>query len=193
MAATKISDIIIPEVFVPYVTEKTAELSALVQSGIVVPDAGLNELAKRGGKLINMPFFTDLTGADETLADNTSLTPGAIGTAKDVAVLHLRGRAWGVNDLAKALSGDDPMGAIASLVAAYWARREQALLISTLKGVFADNAANDSSDLISDVAIEDGDNAAVANLIGAEAVIDAATKLGDAAEKLTAICMHSTP
>jgi hypothetical protein len=191
--STKISDIIVPEVFQPYVIERTAELSALVQSGIVVPDPALDILALAGGKLINMPFFQDLTGDDEVLSDSSSLTPGAIGTGKDVAVLHLRGKAWGVNDLAKALSGDDPMGAIANLVAVYWNRKEQALLISSLKGVFADNAANDSDDLISDVSIADGANAAEGNLIGGSNVIDAATKLGDAASKLTAMCMHSVP
>ena len=191
--STKISDIIVPEVFVPYVIERTAELSALIQSGIVVPDPQLDILAQTGGKLINMPFFTDLTGDDEVLSDSSSLTPGKIGTGKDIAVLHLRGRAWGVNDLAKALSGDDPMGAIANLVAVYWNRKEQALLISSLKGVFADNAAGDSGDLISDIAIEDGANAAEANLIGGSAVIDASTKLGDAASRLTAMCMHSVP
>ena len=194
MSATKISDIIVPDVFIPYLIEKTAELSSLIQMGIVVPDPALDVLAQTGGKLINMPFFQDLDGADEVLSDSGSLTPGAIGTAQDIAVLHMRGRAWGVNDLAASLSGDDPMGAIASLVAEYWNRREQTLLISTLTGVFADNVANDSSDLVSDISTEDfaGDGSLDANLISAEAVVDAATKLGDAAGKLTALAMHST-
>ena len=194
MAATKISDIIIPDVFNPYVIERTAELSALVRAGIVVPDPKLDILAQAGGKLINMPFFKDLSGADEVLSDSSSLTPGNIDTGKDIAALHLRGKAWGVNDLAKALSGDDPMGAIANLVAEYWNRREQALLISSLKGVFADNLANDSGDLISDLAhATDGSAATDANMIGGSAVIDASTKLGDAAGKLVAMAMHSVP
>lgn len=191
--ATKISDIIIPEVFNPYVVEKTAEKSALIQSGIVVPDAQINELAMKGGTIVKMPFFSDLTGDDEVLSDAGSLTPGKIGTGQDQARLFMRGKAWGVNDLAKALSGEDPMKAIADLVAAYWSRREQAVLVQILNGVFADNLANDSGDLISNIAIEDGDNAAAANLIGGEAVIDAAFKLGDAAGGLTAIAMHSIP
>ena len=33
----------------------------------------------------------------------------------------------GANDLSKALSGDDPLGAIADLVADYWAREFQGL------------------------------------------------------------------
>ncbi|MBW1915155.1 MAG: coat protein [Deltaproteobacteria bacterium] len=188
---TKISDIIVPEVFAPYIIERTVEISTLVLMGIVVPDPELDILAQRGGNLINMPFFTDLDGDDEILSDSGSLTPGGIGTGQDKAVLHMRGRAWGVNDLAMSLSGADPMGAIADLVAEYWNRREQDLIINTLTGVFADNIANDSSDLVSDISIEDGDNAADANKIGVDAVIDAKQKLGDAAGKLIALAIHS--
>ena len=82
--------------------------------------------------------------------------------------------------LQNALSGDDPMGAIASLVAEYWARRYQAVLVSSLKGIFADNVANDSSDMVSDIAIEDGDNATAANLMSGDAFIDGQATFGDA-------------
>ena len=192
MAATKISDIVVPEVFTPYVIERTAALSELVKSGIVVPDSSLDALAQRGGKLIEMPFFQDLSGEDEVLSDQSSLTVNNIAATKDQARLFMRGKAWGVNDLAKALSGDDPMKAIADLVAEYWNRREQALLIAILNGVFADNAANDSGDLISDIAIE-SETTDESHLIGGAAVINAATNLGDAAGKLTAMIMHSVP
>jgi hypothetical protein len=188
--ATIISDIIIPEIWVPYIIEKTAELSSLIRSGIVVRDPVLDALATRGGKLINMPFFQDISGADEVLADDTSLTPGKIGTAQDIAALLQRGRAFGSNDLAGALAGADPLEAISSLIAEYWNRREQATLLAILVGVFLDNV-NDSSDLINDIAIEDGVNATEDNLIGSDAVINTRLLLGDAMNKLTAIMLHS--
>jgi hypothetical protein len=191
MAATKVSNIIVPEVFDPYVVQRTAVLSALIRSGIVIPDPFLDELAKKGGKLINMPFFNDLTGDDELLDDTSDLTVNNIDAGQDVAALICRAKAWGVSDLAKALSGDDPMKAIGDLVAEYWARKEQTTLIKILSGVFADNIANDAADHVKDISIADGNNAADANLIGADAVIDAATLLGDAAAKLVAIAMHS--
>ncbi|HEX7021399.1 MAG TPA: major capsid protein [Trueperaceae bacterium] len=193
MASTKISDIIVPEVFNPYVIERTAQMSALWRSGIVRNDPTLDALASSGGTILNMPFFQDLTGDDEVLSDSSALTPGNIKAAQDQARLHMRGRAWGVNDLAEALSGDDPMRAIGDLVAEYWARRYQALLISTLTGVFADNETNDGGDLVHDISTEDGDNATDANFISAEAIIDAAQKLGDAKGNLVAISMHSVP
>ena len=121
--STKISDVIVPEVFNPYVLERTTELAKFYMGGIVSNDAELNRLASSGGTLINMPFWKDLTGVDEVLTDSGALTPAKITAGQDKAVLLMRGNAWSVNDLAKALSGDDPMGAIADLVAAYWARR----------------------------------------------------------------------
>lgn len=185
---TRIADVIIPEVFNPYVIQRTAELSALRRSGIISTNEELNRLAQSGGRLINMPYWDDLSGDDEVLSDSGALTPDKITSGQDVAVLLMRGKAWSVNDLAKALSGDDPMRAIGDLVAAYWARMEQKTLISILSGVFATATM---AGAVKDISIDDGANATAANLIGAEAIIDAAYLLGDAADKLTAIAMHS--
>jgi len=44
---TKIADVIVPEIFNPYVVERTAEKSRLIQSGIAVPNARLNDLVTR--------------------------------------------------------------------------------------------------------------------------------------------------
>ena len=109
MAATKISDVIVPDVFNPYMQERTKELTKLYLSGIITSNDELDLLAVAGGKLINMPFWQDLTGNDEVLTDSAALTPGNVSSEKDVATLLMRGRAWGANDLAKSLSGSDPM------------------------------------------------------------------------------------
>lgn len=183
MAATKIANVIVPDVFNPYVVEKTAELSALFQSGIIRPDPALDTLARTGGTLLQMPFWTDLTGADEVLSDAAALTPQNIAASKDIARLHARGKAWGVNDLAKALSGDDPMAQIGNLVADYWARRFQALLISTLTGAFASSSMSGN---VHDISAVTG-----ADAFTGSTFIDAAHKLGDAESKLTAVMVHS--
>lgn len=186
-AKTKIADVIVPEVFNPYVIQRTAELSALVQSGIVVPNKELDRLATAGGKLINMPYWNDLTGDDEVLDDGEALTPEKITAGQDIAALLTRGKAWSANDLAKALSGDDPMRAIGDLVAGYWARMEQKVLINTLTGAFgADNIAGN----VHDISALTGNSGADAKISGAS-FIDAKTKLGDAADRLTAVMMHS--
>ncbi len=184
MAGTKISDVIVPEVFNPYIIERTAALSALYQSGIIATVPGLDVLGAKGGTTIAMPFWQDLTGDDEVLSDTSALTVNKIAASQDVAVLHARGKAWGVNDLAKALSGDDPMAAIGDLVAAYWARRWQDLTIATLKGVFsAASMAGNAHDI--------SGNTGADAVIGGDAVVDAIYKLGDAAGGLSGFAMHS--
>lgn len=183
--STKIADVIVPEVFNPYVIERTAELSALVKCGIIVKDKELDALALAGGRLINMPYWKDLNGDDEVLDDNGALTPGKITAGQDVAALLMRGKAWSVNDLATALSGDDPMKAIGDLVAEYWARQRQKTLLAILKGVFASNTMSGN---VHDISSLEGDLAK----INGTSFIDAKTKLGDASDKLTAVAMHST-
>ena len=122
MAETKISNVIVPELFNQYVLNKTAEKSALWQSGIVGSLDQPIAFGTAGGTTVNLPFWNDLSGESEVLTDTTALTVNNITASKDVAILHARGKAWGANDLAKALSGDDPMGAIGDLVADYFSK-----------------------------------------------------------------------
>lgn len=179
MAVTKIADVIVPEIFTPYVIEKTAEKSRILTSGIAVANPRLNELVNGGGTTIQMPYWKDLTGDDEVLSDQSPLTPGKIGADKDIAALLLRGKAWGANELAGALAGDDPMEAIANRVSDYWARQEQKMLVAVLTGAFAAaSMANHVSDQSS-------------SAISGSMVLDAKQLLGDSADQLQAIMMHS--
>ncbi len=52
---TKISEVIVPELFSPYVIEKTAEKSRILTSGISIANPKLNELVTAGGLTMNMP------------------------------------------------------------------------------------------------------------------------------------------
>ena len=176
---TKISDVIVPEIFTPYVIEKTAEKSRILTSGIAVANPKLNELVTAGGLTMNMPYWKDLSGDDEVLSDSTALTPGKIDADKDIAALLMRGKAWGANELSGALAGDDPMAAIGNRVADYWARQEQKTLVSVLQGIFASSSM---ADHVSDQS---------SSVISAEAVLDAKQLLGDSADQLQAIMMHS--
>ena len=107
---TKLLDIITPEIFNQYMDEYTAEKSAFVQSGIAVADERVSKNITSGGLLVNMPFWTDLSGEDEVLGDgDKALTTGKIKAANDVAAVYYRGRGWAVNEMAAVISGDDPM------------------------------------------------------------------------------------
>ena len=184
MAATKIADVIVPELFAPYVINRTVEKSAFFQSGIIstLPEAGL--FGQKGGAVITLPFWEDLSGDSEVLSDSSALTVNKIEAAADVAILHARGKAWGANDLAKALSGDDPMGAVADLAASYWQREMQKITLASLKGVFA------STTMTANVHNISAGTGAAAVIDGA-AFIDASYKLGDQVDQLSAVALHS--
>lgn len=181
---TRIADVIQPEIFTDYVIQRTMEKSALVQSGIIERNAEFDALASGANTLVNMPFWNDLDGDDETIKDEGDLTPGKITSNKDVARKQGRARAWGANGLSALLSGDDPMGAIAELVASYWVRREQAMLLATLDGIFkASNMAEKALDITSETGTD--------SLLDGDSFIDAGQLMGDAKDLLTGVMMHS--
>lgn len=183
MAKTTIANILKPDVWNEYGVSRTAELSALWQSGIVanVPNITL----PAGGGTINLPFFSDLTGTPENLSDSVALTVGNITATKDVAAVIGRGRAFSVNDLAAVMSGADPAQAIIDLLAGYWARESQKELINILTGAFA---AASMAGNVSDITA--GASEAL-RAINDSTFIDACQKLGDAKGEISAVAMHS--
>ena len=196
MAGTTLQDVIVPELFDPYVINRTMELSALVQNGIIKNDKRFDELASQDSPMVKMPFFEDLTGDSEQVIEGVDLADNGINSNMDVAVIIRRAKMWSSTDLSAALSGTDPMQAIATLVAKFWERDMQKELIAILNGVFGTIPAGLSGDpaaetrLASNILDISGLSGAKANWSGS-AFIDAEQKLGDAKELLTGICMHS--
>lgn len=184
MAGTTLSDVIVPELFTKYVVQKTMELSALFNSGIVTNNAEFDRLASEAAPIHNMPFFEDLQGDSENVTEGTDLTAKKITSNKDVSTTIRRAAMWSATDLSAALAGADPMAAIGNLVAGFWARDMQKELINILNGVFA---ATTMTNHVLDVSVEEG---AAAN-ISASVFIDGLQMLGDAQSQLTAVAMHS--
>jgi hypothetical protein len=188
MSKTAIADVIVPAIFEKYAIERTAQLSAFVQSGVIEMDPEFDRLAAGGGTDVQMPFFKDLTGARQILSDSAPLTVNKITSDKDIARIHNDAQAWTVNDLAKALSGADPMLAVIQLVSEYWERTEQAFLISSLKGVFL--AASMAGNKLS-IASESVAGQTASTRFNGSTFVDATLKLGDRGDRLTMVAMHS--
>ena len=186
MAYTKLADVIVPEVFNPYFTQRTMEKANFYMGGIIQNNATLNQLATSGGTMINMPFFNDLTGDAEALSDTVPLTVNNITTSQDKARLQMLGKSFGSNDLAKALSGADPMAAIGDLIADYWARQYQTYLMASLSGVLASNVAA-TGDMVINVATETG---STGPKFDANLFVDGQSTFGDVTRNVTGIAMH---
>lgn len=195
---TRIADVVVPEIFSPYVQQMTQEKSRLIRSGAITLDAQLNSALAGGGLTFNEPSFKDLDNDAENVSTDdpaTDSTPNKIGTATEIQVRLSRNNSWSSMDLSGDLAGADPMQAIANRVSDYWTRRQQAAFVATLNGVFADNAAaptgtehvqNDMTHDVSGASFVDG----VTNF-SAEAFIDATATMGDSMEDLTMVMVHS--
>ena len=197
MATTRLSDVIVPEVFFAYMMKETMTKTAFFQSGIIKQDPALQAFIAGGGLTVNVPSFTDLSDANEAAIGNddpaVSITPDKIGSFRQIGIRNIRAKAWSDMDLTREMIGADPMQAIASRVADWWGRAFQRHLISCMRGITGDNAANDSGDMIVDIGTDAVGSPTAAELISAEAVIDAQGTMGDAADSLAVIAMHSVP
>ena len=183
--ATLRSDVIIPEIFTPYVIEQSTQRNQFLASGVVQPMAELN--ATEGGDFVNVPFWkANLSGDLEVLTDSTSLTPGKITADKQIGVILHRGRAFEARDLAALAAGSDPMAAIGAKVGEYVANQQQADLYKCLEGVFGSLTGSDSPAFD---ALRFDTSGATA--LGPRQVAKARALLGDQGDKLTAVAMHS--
>lgn len=195
---TRVADIIVPEIFTPYVQQLTEQKSRLIRSRVVARDAALDEFLAGGGLTMHSPSWKDLDDdADNVSSDDPAATstPNKIGTNQEIVVRLSRNNSWKTADLTGALAGSDPADAIANRVSDYWVRRAQVAFIATMTGLFADNAAapvgtehvaNDMTVDISGGAFVDG----VTNF-SAEAFVDACLTMGDSMQDLGVLFTHS--
>ena len=187
---SKIKELLVPEIFNKYVNEKITELSALVQSGIITHDAQLDSLLEKGGRIINMPYLLNFTDEDEVLDTNKALKAEDLKADKTRAIVVQRGKAFRVNDLEQSLAmgnSKDLMSEVASRVATYWVQREQAMLLSTLKGIFAEGTGMEGNIYTATAIGKTG----TPGKITAVEMVKAKNKLGDHSSQLKAIAMHS--
>lgn len=179
MAATQVSDIIIPEVYLPYEYKQIIEKAKWFKSGIITPDPMISEKLNGGGKMFEIPARVLNTADATAIQHNTTLTVSAGSTVQTNVRRFLFGKVWGETELASALAGSKPEYEVPELTASYWGNQFEEAIVRSAQGIFADNIANDSSDLVNDIAAADGGAALDSNKISADAIIDTAMKLLD--------------
>lgn len=200
MANTRLSDLIQYPEFGQAVIQRAQETNAFFSSGAVTyNDPEINQLAASPAKLIQLPFFKDLGTAPanrSTDVETDKASPGKITMGQDQAVKHFLNNGWSVSDLARELSGKDPMKAITDQVGDYWSNQYTQVLIASMTGLLADNIANDAKDMVYDVTITGTQPAAgaalAANRFSADAFIMAEQTMGDRLGGLVAIAVHSS-
>ncbi|WP_321991522.1 hypothetical protein [Marispirochaeta aestuarii] len=195
MPITRLTDVIIPEVYQSYTAVNSPEKTAFFESGVAVRNALLDAKANSGGDQINLPFWNDL---DASVAPNLSsdnpeseATPNKVVAGVQIAQMAYLNQSFSAADLAGEIAGDSPMQHVRNRFGRYWQRQWQRRVIAAIVGIIADNVANDGGDMINNIATEDGNAAAEENLFSRRAFTGAAFTLGDAFESVTAIAVHS--
>lgn len=196
MATTQLSDIIDVTVFQDLPAVNSPEKTAFYESGVIASNALLNELANAAGKTAELPFWNDL---DETSAPNISssdpadvATAGKITQGEQIARKLLLNKGWSASDLASELAmGPMAMDQIRARSDSYWQRQWQRYLIAATNGVLADNVANDSGDMVIDVASESIAGQTASTRFSRSNFTSAAFTLGDMFESVVAVGVHS--
>lgn len=197
MATTRLSDLIQPEVFQPYVSDEITRKLNLVQSGVITRDETVDTLLNGGGSLFNIPFYDNLSDTGEYVAtdDPSDRIVPEKATAKKMQVARcMRTTAYEVANLDKYITGSDPMTFIVSRLSDKRAGLLQNQFLSVVKGIFANNAtADDAYHSQNDQRLDISGNAYSKGTtdFSVEALINAISKMGDAQDGLGMIMVHS--
>lgn len=196
MASADLSTIIDPRVFAAYTQELSTNLSLLIKSGVVTTNAALDSFVAGGGSFVDLPFWNDL--ADTEANSSTSqlqgvsdATPEGISTGRQTARRFNRNQNWGAADLAGQIAGDDPLTAVASLVAGYWNRQDQLMINNTIAGLVLLLPEGNANAIENKIALTGGGTPGVPNKFNAAALLDTFQLLGDHKASIAAIAVHS--
>lgn len=188
----RLSNVFIPQVYGSYTALNNLENDALVTSGILAQNEILDALVEGGAKDGTIPFWNDLDRNVEPNYSNDDPADLAFPYGITTGTMRYRksymNQSYASMDLVKELLGQDPLERIKQRFANYWIGRRQRRLLATMKGILADNLANDAGDMIFDISA-----AAVAadQLFNRDAFVDAAFQLGDRVSAITAMIVHS--
>ena len=192
---TFLSDIVTRPEFLAYVAEAIYEQSAMLRSGGVVRDASLD--ARAGGVKVEVPTWKPIAPTEEKIESNGTwgtsghgyLTPQKIQAGKQTAPILHRGFSYAVDDLSRLGSGADPMGQIRNYLAQAINKLKMATLLSQLDGLFTTAYKGLETDVSADVI---PGTLTAANYLSAASAIAAKSKLGERADRLSIIVMHSS-
>lgn len=196
MAEVRLADIYDPLTFAGLIQEAQIEKNGFISSGIVLGDQEIQNVVNVGGKIGELTNYTPLTTGEPNYTNDVVgdvATPANISNQKQLWRRAMKHKSWSTMDLAReiTIAGQDPVNAITNRIGDYWATDDQTRVIQSSLGFLADNIANDSGDMLIDIATDDVAAITDAERISADAVLDAEQTIGDQKQKFTTIAMSS--
>ena len=198
--STFLNDLIIRPEFAGSVLEEFFIRSQFVASGIIQRNTAMD--MTQGGVVCNIPFFKEFNAFEEAIdsSDNWGqsekgyLSPQRINMSNyQVPVVH-RGWAAATDDIARLGSGEDPLGAVRSYIAANMANHRQNYLLALLTALFTPSTGALKANYLGDIGLATGsgsDDSKAENHLTAKTVIECQNLLGERGSDLTVLACHS--
>lgn len=196
MAAIKIQDIFVRELWTEDFLEKNDEIINITNSGLFVKDPDLDAKVNSNdvGSIIEVPYFKEPEYIEPAIMDDSddNIVPTGISNDKYFAMIGFYAKAWAEKDIVKTInSGSDPLALLTKLVGRYWATDIQVRALKIIEAIAADSIANHNSDLVNVIGTDAAGDPTDSELINASAVIDATSIVGDKLDDYAFAIMHS--
>lgn len=191
----RLSDVFMPEVYGSYTSLNNTENNALIASGIIAVNDTLNTIARQGGKEGTVPYWMDINPDLEPNYSNDDpadlAVPNKVGTGTMKYRKAFMNQSFGSMDLVTELSGQAPLEHIKRRFDNYWVAVQQRRLVATCVGILNQNVASGGGDMVVDISAAVTTTDPDAQKFSGDAFIDAAFTMGDRAESIKAIAVHS--
>lgn len=175
------------EVIQSYMDTDPVTLTPFFESGLIVSNPILAEVAQSGTGIVELPFWARIDASIEPNYSNDVYediaVPRALGTGSLRARNAYLNEAFGNMDLVTDITGRDPLQRVANRLQGFWEQQAERRIVATLTGIFNDNHPDNggSGDMIADAGTTptyDG-------------ILSALETLGDAFDSVTGFVMHS--
>jgi hypothetical protein len=196
MATVQLSNVIDVKVFQDLDAVNSPEKTVFYESGIVVRNSLLDGLATQAGRVAELPFWNDIdpTSVPNLSTDNPAnvASPDNVVQGSQICRKAFLNKGWSASDLASEVAmGARAMEHIRARVDNYWTRQFQRRVISTAKGLLADNVAANSGDMRINIAAEATGSVTAATKFNRDAFVESVYTMGDSADGLKVMAVHS--
>lgn len=201
MAKVRLADVIDEVVYMDLESEIKPEKTAFFESGVVISDPLATQLANADGQTGVLPFWLDLDPDSEPNYSSdldTEATPEKVSQGEQATRKSFLNKGWSAMNLARELqTGTDAMRHIKNRFDTWWVRQWQRRVVATTKGIFNANVAGNvtadgsAGDMVYDISQETTVGLSSANYFSRSAFTTAVYTLGDYADQLSAILVHS--
>jgi hypothetical protein len=193
MAETKLTNIIVPEVYDAYFNENFVKRSRFFRSGVINRSSSMDGYLAGGGSTFNVPFIAAVTATPDIPAETGTQTVNNSTSGQEIIRRQMRTIAFGSNAIANIFSGTRPLEKNLEQLQDVWVDDYDKVAIYTMQGIINDNLTNDSGDLVLDISDDASPNISDSRILQTQAKLkeNGVSRADNLNGNFSAIVMHS--